>query len=99
LTKPHESRHVAHGDRRLFDQQLRGDIQTAREQVLAEGDLAELGVRAGELTRRAGERACDSVERQGLPVVAHNHNTGLQIQAATLFDRRGAHTPSSDRPL
>ncbi len=51
LAKADQSGNVTHGDRRLLDQQLCGDVQTAREQVLAEGALAELRVGARHLTR------------------------------------------------
>jgi hypothetical protein len=49
LTKAHEPRHVANRDRGLLDQQLGGNVQATREQFLAEGDLAELGVCPREL--------------------------------------------------
>jgi hypothetical protein len=97
LAKPHEPRHVAHGDRGLLDQQLGGDFQAAGQQVLAKSHLAELGVDAGELARRGGERPRDPVERQRPPVVARDHNTGLQVQATALIDRGGTHIPYSDR--
>jgi hypothetical protein len=51
LPESDEPGHVAHRDRGLLDQQLRGDVQTAREQILAEGDLAKLGVGPCELAR------------------------------------------------
>jgi hypothetical protein len=96
LTKPHEPCDVAHCNRRLLDQQLRGDVQAARVQILAEGRLAELGVRTRQLARRAGQCPCDPIKRQPSPVVTRDHDAGLQIQATALIDRGGAHTPISD---
>jgi hypothetical protein len=51
LTKADQPRHVSYRDRGLLDQQLRRDIEAAREQVLAEGHLTELGVGARDLAR------------------------------------------------
>jgi hypothetical protein len=97
LAKADQPGDVAHGDRRLLDQQLRGDVQAAREQILAEGRLAELRVGARHLARRAGKRPGDLVERQRTAVVASDDDTREQIQAAALLDRGGAHAPLSDR--
>jgi hypothetical protein len=96
LAKAHEPRHVAHRDRGLLDQQLRGHVQAARNQILAEGDLAELGIGARELTRRAGQRPGDPLERQRTPVVASDDHASKQVQPATLLDRGGTHTFLSD---
>ena len=51
LTKADQPRHVAHGDRRLLDQQLGGHVQPALAQLLMKANLAELGEGARELTR------------------------------------------------
>jgi hypothetical protein len=99
LTKSHKPRNVAHRDRRLLDQQLRGDVQATREQILTEGDIAELGIGAGELAWRAGQSPGDLLERQRSPVVTSDDDARKQVQAATLLDRGGAHIPISDRPL
>jgi hypothetical protein len=55
LAKAHQSRNIAHRDRRLLDQQPGGNVQATGEQILAESHLAELRVDPGELTRRARE--------------------------------------------
>ncbi len=41
-----QPRDVAHGDRRLLGQQLRGDRHAPCQQVLGEAPLAELGIGA-----------------------------------------------------
>jgi hypothetical protein len=97
LAKADQPGDVAHGDRRLLDQQLCGDVQAAREQILAEGALAELCVGARDLTRRARKRTGDLLQRQGTPVVTSDDHAREQIQAAALLDRGGTHAPLSDR--
>ncbi|MGA9314407.1 MAG: hypothetical protein WBV77_07250 [Solirubrobacteraceae bacterium] len=70
LAKADQSGDVAYGDRRLLDQQLRGDVQSAGEQILAKGHLAKLCVGAGHLTRRAGKHSGNLLQRQRTPVMA-----------------------------
>src|ERR1700731_2364053 len=50
-----QARDVRNGDRRLLDQQLGRRRHAAREKILAEADLAELLIRALQLTGRAGK--------------------------------------------
>jgi hypothetical protein len=97
LAKADQSGDVAHGDRRLLDQQLRGHLQAAREQILAEAALAELRIGARHLTRRAGKRTGNLLKRQRTPVVASDDQASEQVQAAALLDRRGTHAPLSDK--
>lgn len=98
LAESDQPRHVAHRDRWLLDQQLGGHFQPALAQLLMKSGLAELGEGACELTRRAGKRPCDRIERERTSIVAGDDDTRLQIQATALFDRGGTHTPLSDRP-
>jgi hypothetical protein len=77
LAKADQPRHIAHGDRRLLDQQLRGDIQTAAQQILAKGPLSKLPIDTGKLARRAAKRASDFIERQRPPVMACDDDTSL----------------------
>jgi len=51
LAKADKSRHVAHRDARLLDQQLGGHIQPARLQLLVEPKLTALREGACELAR------------------------------------------------
>jgi hypothetical protein len=51
LTVADKAGHVAHRDRLLLDQQLRGDSHTPRQQVLAKGCLPELSVGTRHLPR------------------------------------------------
>jgi hypothetical protein len=48
-----QPRDIPHGDRRLFDEQLGGGSHPPGAQVLLERGLAELGIRALQLTGRA----------------------------------------------
>jgi hypothetical protein len=98
LTKADQSGHVAHRDRRLLDQQLRGDVQAACEQILAEAHLAELRVGARHLAWRAGKRPGDLLQRQGTPIMASDYDAREQVQTAALLDRCGTHVFLSDRP-
>jgi hypothetical protein len=82
-----DARDVAHGDRRLLDQELRSGPHAARQQVLAERGLPELGVGARQLPRRAGERPRDVLERERAAVVARDRHAREQIQPATLLER------------
>ena len=79
LAEAHEPCHITHRDRGLLDQQLCGHVQTARQQILAESDLAELSIDTRELARRTGKRASDLLERQRTPVVASDDDTREQI--------------------
>jgi hypothetical protein len=87
LAVPDDARDVAHGDRRLLDQKLRGGPHTARKQVLAERGLPELGIGARKLPRRARERLSDVLERKRATVVARNRQAREQVQTAALLER------------
>jgi hypothetical protein len=91
-----ELRDVAHGDRRLLGQQLRGRGHASREQILVEARLAELRVRALHLARRAGDRACDRRERQPTAVVARDDHAREQVQPSSAGERPRLHIPHSD---
>jgi hypothetical protein len=97
LTVADDAGDVAHGDRGLLDQKLRRRAHAPRQQILAEGALAELRVGARQLPRRTGERAGDPIERQRAAVVARDRRAGQQVQAAALLERGRTHIPLSDR--
>jgi hypothetical protein len=78
---------IAHRDRRLLDQQLRGRTHAAHQQVLAEACLAELRVRTRHLPRRARERPRDAIERERTAIVARDRGAGQQIQMLALLER------------
>jgi hypothetical protein len=96
LAVAHQPRHVAHGDRRLLGQQLRGHPHAPRLQVLLETRLAELRVGALQLARRARHGASHTAERQRLAVVARDDHPREQVEPATAGQRVRAHTPCSD---
>ena len=56
-----QTRDIAHRDRPLLDQQLGRGGHPPREQVLLEGDLAELRIGALQLPRRARQRAAATI--------------------------------------
>jgi hypothetical protein len=91
LAVPHEPRDVAHRDRGLLDQQLRGDAQPAGEQILAEAHFPELRVRSRDLARGARERPRHPLQRQRLAVVAGDGEARAQVQLTPLLGRRGTH--------
>jgi hypothetical protein len=91
-----DTRDVAHRDRRLLDQQLRGGPHAAHQQVLAKRGLPELGIGARQLPRRAGERPRDALERERAAVVARDRYARKQIQATAFLERRLAHALLSD---
>jgi hypothetical protein len=80
-------RDIAHGDRRLLDQQLRSRPHSACEQILAERRLAEVRIRPRHLPRRARQRPRDTLERERAAVVARDRGAGLQIQELALVER------------
>jgi hypothetical protein len=82
-----DARDVAHWDRRLLDQKLRGGPHTARKQILTERGLPELGIGARQLPRRAGERPRDALERELAAVVARDRHAREQVQTAALMER------------
>jgi len=97
---------VAHGDRRLLGQKLRGRGHASREQVLVKARLAELRVGALHLARRAGDRARDRGERQPPAVVARDDDAREQVQPSSAGERLRLHipplrpcTPSRDKTL
>jgi hypothetical protein len=90
-----EARDVAHRDRRLLGQQLRGDRQTPREQVLLKGRV-ELRIRPLDLSLRARHGAGDLRERQALPVVARDDDAREQIEPSAGLERALLHVPVSD---
>jgi hypothetical protein len=69
-----EPRDVAHSDRRLLGEQLRSGRHAPSVQILVEAQLAELRVRALDLTRRARHGAGDVRERQPPAVVARDND-------------------------
>jgi hypothetical protein len=82
-----QPRHVAHRDRRLLSEQLRGDRHAPRQQVLAKARLAELPISALQLARRARHRARHRVQRQRLAVVARHDHPRQQVQPASARQR------------
>ncbi len=79
LAKANQSRHVTHRDRWLLDQQLGGHVQPTLAQLLMEAGLAELGEGTCELTRRAGQRARDRIERERASIMTGDDHARLQI--------------------
>jgi hypothetical protein len=63
LAKADQPGDVAHRDRRLLDQQLRRYFESACEQILAKGHLAELRICARQLARRARQCPRHLIER------------------------------------
>jgi hypothetical protein len=90
-----EPRDVAHGYRRLLAQQLRGDRQATREQVLVEGRV-ELRICPLDLSLRARHGAGNLRERQALAVVARDDDAREQVEASAGFERALLHGLLSD---
>jgi hypothetical protein len=82
-----QPRHVAHRDRRLLGQELRRDRHAPRQQVLVEARLAELGISALQLARRARHRPRHDVQRERPAVVALDHDPRQQVQPASARQR------------
>jgi hypothetical protein len=95
LTVAHEAGHGCDRDR-LLREQLGGYGHPAPHEILAEGALAEALVGALHLPRRGGERPRDDGNRELLGVMALDHQTHLQVQAAMLFASVEAHTAFSE---
>ncbi len=96
LAVAHEARHVLHRDRALLDQQLRPHLHATSQQILAEGHLPELRIRALELARRARERTRDHRQGELEAVVTRDHHPREQVQPPSARHRLGAHTCHSD---
>ena len=73
---------VAHRDRPLLDQQLGRRRHPPGEQILLEGDLPELRIRALQLTGRAGQSAGHHGKRQLPAIVARDNHAREQVQPA-----------------
>jgi hypothetical protein len=92
-----QPRDVAHGDRRLIGQQLRGGAHASRQQILVKAQLAELRVGSLHLARRAADRARDDRKRQRAAVVARDDHAREQIQPPSGKERLRLHIPDYDR--
>jgi len=91
-----EPRHLAHRDRRLLGQQLRGDRHPPPQQVLLKARVTELGIGALQLARRARHGARHAAQRQPLAVVTGDDHPRQQVQPASVCQRVGAHALCSD---
>ena len=91
----HQPPHVADRDRPLLAQQLRRDRHPPRVQVLLKR-IAELRIRALQLSRRGRQRLGDRRERKRATVVAGDDHPRQQIQPAAFAERISVHTPSTD---
>jgi hypothetical protein len=79
-------------DRRLLGEQLRRRRQAPAAQVLVKAQLAELGIRALHLARRARHGRRHLRERQPAPEVARDDHAREQIQAPARRERVILHT-------
>jgi hypothetical protein len=70
-----QARHVGHRHRRLLDQQRCRRAHAPLQQVLVKALLAELGVGALQLARRARKVARHRGQRQAAAVVARHHQS------------------------
>ncbi len=77
LAEADQSRHVAHWNRRLLEQQLGSHVQSALAQLLMETNLAELDERPCQLTRRTGKRPRNPLVRQWVSIVAGDDHARL----------------------
>lgn len=98
LPEAHQPRDVRHGDRRLLGQQLRGGRHPTGQQILLEGELTELRVRALNLARRTGQRARHRRQREAPAIVARDDHAREQVEPASCGMRIGVHVLSSDQP-
>lgn len=83
LSIANQTAHVGHRDRGLIDQEIRRHAHPPREQILAEGPLAELRIGALELAGRAGQRPGHQLQGQLLAIVARDDHPRQQVQPVT----------------
>lgn len=83
LAVAHQTADVGHRDRGLIDQEIGRHAHPPREQILAEGPLAELRIGALELAGRARKRPGHQLQGQLLAIVARDDHPRQQVQPVT----------------